>query len=237
MDELERIKKAYEKRKIEQKDKVYSYFNKGNLFIIHQREKALLDILNKFNCSDLANKRILDVGCGTGGTLRRFIDYGAKPENLYGIDLLKDRIESAKQLHPKINFTCGDASNLPYPDKYFDIVLQFTVFTSIHDIKLKKKIASEMLRVCKEDGIIIWYDFHFDNPKNPDVKGVKKNEIHSLFPNCEIFLKRITLAPYCSQNCSFFYYSMSNFGKNSFSLYPLSWNYTKIGHQLISNKE
>jgi ubiquinone/menaquinone biosynthesis C-methylase UbiE len=200
MDELERIKKAYEKRKIEQKDKVYSYFNKGNLFIIHQREKALLDILNKFSYSDLTNKKILDVGCGTGGTLRRFIDYGAKPENLYGIDLLKDRIESAKQLHPKINFTCGDASNLPYPDKYFDIVLQFTVFTSIYDIKLKKKIASEMLRVCKEDGIIIWYDFHIDNPKNPDVKGVKKNEIHSLFPNCEIFLKRITLAPPSHEN-------------------------------------
>jgi ubiquinone/menaquinone biosynthesis C-methylase UbiE len=195
MNEIERIKKVYEKRKIEQKDKVYSYFNKGNLFIIHQREKALLDILNKFNYSDLTNKRILDVGCGTGGTLRRFIDYGAKPENLYGIDLLKDRIENAKQLHPKINFICGDASNLPYPDKYFDIVLQFTVFTSIHDVKLKKKISSEMLRVCKEDGIIIWYDFHFDNPKNPDVKGVKKNEIHSLFPNCEIFLKRITLIP------------------------------------------
>jgi ubiquinone/menaquinone biosynthesis C-methylase UbiE len=195
MDELERIKKVYEKRKIEQKDKVYSYFNKGNLFIIHQREKALLDILNKFNYSDLTNKRILDVGCGTGGTLRRFIDYGAKPENLYGIDLLKDRIENAKQLHPKINLICGDASNLPYADKYFDIVLQSTVFTSIHDIELKKKIASGMLRVCKEDGIIIWYDFHFDNPKNPDVKGVKKNEIYSLFPNCEIFLKRITLCP------------------------------------------
>jgi ubiquinone/menaquinone biosynthesis C-methylase UbiE len=183
MDELERIKKAYEKRKIEQKDKVYSYFNKGSLFIMHQREKALLDILNKFNYSDLTNKKILDIGCGTGGTLRRFIDYGAKPENLYGIDLLKDRIENAKQLHPKINFICGDASNLPYPDKYFDIVVQFTVFTSIHDIKLKKEISSEMLRVCKEDGIIIWYDFHIDNPKNPGVKGVKKNE------------KRITLPP------------------------------------------
>lgn len=225
MDELERIKKVYEKRKIEQKDKVYSYFNKGNLFIIHQREKALLDILNKFNYSDLTNKRILDVGCGTGGTLRRFIDYGAKPENLYGIDLLKDRIENAKQLHPKINFICGDASNLPYADNYFDIVLQFTVFTSIHDINLKKKIASEMLRVCKEDGIIIWYDFYFDNPKNPDVKGVKKNEIHSLFPNCEISLKRITLAPpSCSEDSSFFYYSMPDFGKNPFSLYPLYRN-------------
>jgi ubiquinone/menaquinone biosynthesis C-methylase UbiE len=195
MNEIDRIKKAYEKRKIEQKDRIYSYFNKGNLFIIHQREKALLDILNKFNFSDIANKKILDIGCGTGGTLRRFIDYGAKPENLYGIDLLEDRIEIAKKLHPKINFICGTAENLPYPDEFFDIVMQFTVFTSILDIQLKKKIASEMLRVLKKDGIIIWYDFHVDNPKNLDVKGVKKDEIYSIFPDCEIFLKHVTLAP------------------------------------------
>jgi len=195
MNEIERIEKAYEKRRVEQKDKIYSYFNKGNLFIIHQREKALLEVLNKFNFSDLSDKKILDVGCGTGGTLRRFIDYGAKPENLYGIDLLGDRIEVAKELHPKINFVCGNAEKLPYPDEFFDIVMQFTVFTSILDIQLKKKIASEMLRVLKKDGIVVWYDFHMNNPKNPDVKGIKKNEIYQLLLNCEIFLKRITLAP------------------------------------------
>jgi len=33
------------------------------------------------------------------------------------------------------------------------------------------------------------------NPENPDVKGVNKREIYELFPNCDIYLKRITLAP------------------------------------------
>jgi len=37
-----------------------------------------------------------------------------------------------------------------------------------------KKIASEMLRVLKVDGITVWYDFHMNNPQNPDVRGVKK---------------------------------------------------------------
>ncbi|MDI6716569.1 MAG: SAM-dependent methyltransferase, partial [Actinomycetota bacterium] len=55
--------------------------------------------------------------------------------------------------------------------------------------------AKSMLRVVKNDGIIIWYDFRYDNPRNPDVQGVKKAEIHELFPNCKIDLKRITLAP------------------------------------------
>jgi len=60
---------------------------------------------------------------------------------------------------------------------------------------MKKKIAEEMLRVLKADGFILWYDFRMNNPKNPDVKRVKKKEIYELFPNCEIYLKRITLAP------------------------------------------
>jgi hypothetical protein len=34
-----------------------------------------------------------------------------------------------------------------------------------------------------------------NNPKNPDVRGVKKKEIYEHFPDSEIYLKRITLAP------------------------------------------
>lgn len=153
------------------------------LNILKTRGKALKDM------------RILDVGCGAGGELRNFIRYGALPENLYGIDLLPDRIELAKRLSPNINFICDDASNLPYDNESFDIVMQFTVFTSILDNDMKLKIASEMLPVLKPDGIIIWYDYFVDNPKNPDVKGIKKKEIYKLFPNCDIHLKRITLAP------------------------------------------
>lgn len=73
--------------------------------------------------------------------------------------------------------------------------MQFTVFTSILDTGMRRSIATEMLRVLKPDGIILWYDYHMNNPKNPDVKGVKKKEIHELFPHGQITLKRITLAP------------------------------------------
>jgi ubiquinone/menaquinone biosynthesis C-methylase UbiE len=130
-----------------------------------------------------------------GGELRNFIRYGASPENLFGIDLLPDRIGIAKKISPNIDFRCGDASEIPYEDESFDMVLQFTVFTSILDKGMKRSIATEMLRVLKPDGIVLWYDYHMNNPKNPDVKGVKKQEIYELFPGCLIDLKRITLAP------------------------------------------
>lgn len=89
----------------------------------------------------------------------------------------------------------GNAENLPYPDSFFDIVMQFTMFTSIFDDNTKGNIAKEMLRVLKRDGIILWYDFTYNNPKNPDVKGVGKKEIKELFPNCKFDFNKITLAP------------------------------------------
>jgi ubiquinone/menaquinone biosynthesis C-methylase UbiE len=193
--EIERIKEAYELRKNRIPSQMYSFFNPANLFMIQRRECEILKILNKIGINSLENKRILDVGCGAGGELRNFIRYGALPENCFGIDLLPDRIESARKISPNIDFRCGDASTLPFEDKGFDIVLQYTVFTSILDDKIKEKIAREMLRVLTPNGIIVWYDFYVNNPKNSDVRGVKKGEIHRLFPRCKITLKRITLAP------------------------------------------
>ena len=73
--------------------------------------------------------------------------------------------------------------------------MQFTVFTSILDYSMKQKIAQEMLRVLKPDGIIIWYDYWISKPTNPDVKGVGKQEIKKPFPNCKFEFYRITLAP------------------------------------------
>jgi hypothetical protein len=89
----------------------------------------------------------------------------------------------------------GNAASLQFPDEMFDLVLQSTVFTSVLDHRMKTQMAAEMCRVLRPNGLILWYDYHMNNPRNPDVKGVKLQEIKSLFPNCEIRMKRITLAP------------------------------------------
>jgi len=194
MGEVDKIKERYERRKKIPKD-FYSVFKPGNLFIIQEREKKVLELLNKYKMSYLKDKKILDVGCGRGGWLRDFIHWGARPENLYGVDLIEDFIGDAKEINPKINFICGDAERLNFSDKSFDIVLQSTCFTSIFDPQMKKNIAKEMLRVLKDNGIILWYDFKYNNPKNPDVRGIKKREIKSLFPACYYDFNLITLAP------------------------------------------
>jgi len=156
----------------------------------------LLSLLKEFRNTDLEDKTILEIGCGKGYWLRELIQWGAKPENLFGIDLLQERIQKAKELCPTgVTLRWKDASNLEFEDCTFDFILQFTVFTSILDPEMKKSVATEMCRVLKPGGAILWYDYFVSNPNNPDVRGVTRKEISQLFPGLSIFLKRITLAP------------------------------------------
>ena len=194
-DEIERIKGVYEQRKETIPAQRYSLFDPANLFIVQRRDFEILNAFKRTGITSFQDRKILDVGCGAGSELRNFVRYGAKPANLYGIDLLPDRIEAAKSISPNINFECGSAESLPYEKDYFDIVIQFTVFTSILDNNMKKNIAAEMVRVLKPGGLILWYDYHMNNPKNTDVRGVRKKEVYELFPDCDIHLKRVTLAP------------------------------------------
>jgi SAM-dependent methyltransferase len=174
----------------------YSWFDAGNLFLIQGRERLLMTWLKQYGFAFLDTKKVLEIGCGTGYWLREFIKWGARPEHIVGIDLLSDRVAEAKRLCPEtLTVECGSAAGLSFPDETFDLVLQSTVFTSVLDSGMKQRMAAEMLRVLKDSGLILWYDYHVNNPWNPDVRGVKRQEIYQLFPGCRIQLRRITLAP------------------------------------------
>ena len=189
-----RIRAAYAKR--QKGDARYSSFSMSNLFIVQERERRLLTLLKRHGLAPLNTKRILEVGCGTGYWLREFIQWGARPENVTGIDLLVDRIAEARYLCPEaVRILHGNATELAFPDATFDLVVQSTVFTSVLDPIMRQQIASEMLRVVKDNGFILWYDFYVNNPWNPDVRGVKRWEIAQLFPGYHMKLRRITLAP------------------------------------------
>jgi ubiquinone/menaquinone biosynthesis C-methylase UbiE len=188
-----RIRTAYAKRK---GDARYSWFNAGYLFEMQERERSVLASLKRQGIGSLTTKNILEIGCGTGYWPREFIKWGAQPSNICGIELLPDLVTTAHQLCPEsVRIYCGNAAQLPFADATFDLVLQSTVFTSILDGWMKQQIAAEMLRVAKRNGLIFWYDFHVNNPWNGDVRGIRRREIHQLFPGCQIQLRRITLAP------------------------------------------
>jgi ubiquinone/menaquinone biosynthesis C-methylase UbiE len=152
-------------------------------------------VLRADGLTSLAGVRILDLGCGRGATLRQYLEYDADPSLLWGIDLFSQCIEQARRSSPGIQFLCGSASELPFPDGSFDFISQFMLFTSVLDHGLKVEIAREINRVLAPGGRFLWYDFALNNVMNPDVRGIPLAEVRQLFPNFSITSRKITLAP------------------------------------------
>lgn len=64
-----------------------------------------------------------------------------------------------------VSFHLADATNLPFPDGYFDYA---TVSFGLHDKEkpIRYQIISEMKRVVKQDGALILIDFQVPLPRN-----------------------------------------------------------------------
>lgn len=99
---------------------------------------------------------VLDVGCGTGTTLGYYHDAGCK---IYGIDLSPSMLEVArKKLGECADLRLGDASQMPYPNGIFDLVVaMFTLHEMPHKIRLL--VMGEIARILKQEGRILLIDY------------------------------------------------------------------------------
>ncbi len=194
--DLLRLREEYaDREKRLQGSNRYSPLNPAHLYALHTRQSALISALARHGITHLADSDILELGCGSGGVLAELLALGAAHETLHGTDLIFGRIEEARNRLVGIPLTCADGQALPYRAGSFDLVFQFTVFSSVLDHAIRAKLAEEMLRVLrKPGGLIIWYDF-WTNPTNPQTRGIGPSEIRRLFPGCRLALRRITLAP------------------------------------------
>jgi ubiquinone/menaquinone biosynthesis C-methylase UbiE len=193
--ELQRLLAAYEHRIQSIPSERYSRINPGHLFALHEREATMAAILRADGLRSLAGLRILDVGCGRGAILRQYLEYEADPSQLWGIDLFPVFVEQARSTSPGLQIICGSASDLPFPDRSFDFISQFMLFTSVLDSDMKSRIAREIDRVLVSGGRLLWYDFGFNNPSNPEVRGIRLAEVRRLFPQFSMTHRKITLAP------------------------------------------
>lgn len=194
MNEIDKIKERYEARQTPELISKYSNELHYNKCIVKEREQAyFFAIKQKFQHTH--NLSLLEIGAGSGGNISGFLKMGFKLKNLVANELLDDRVVALKNNFPELEIHPGNVLEANF-NQQFDVVFQSTVFTSILDKALKQQIADKMYELVKPNGIILWYDFVYDNPNNKDVKGVSKHEIRQLFANAsKITFKKVTLAP------------------------------------------
>ncbi len=193
--EAERIARVYRDYRVSGRGRLYDSANRGYRKILDERQRSTLRLLEAAGLSDLHGRTVLDVGCGGGSELARMAELGASATDLVGVDLLPERIEAARRSYPGIEFRTADAAQLDLPSGSFDLVLSFTVFSSILDPGTEQRVASEMTRVLKPGGAVLWYDLRVGNPNNRNVRGLPPSEVRALFPELRPYLRRITLAP------------------------------------------
>jgi len=200
------ILKAYEKRQRREStlNRFFTYYSFAYLLMHQEREQVTLKFLHKLGIHPLTNIRILDVGCGNGNGLREMLQAGAAPNNLAGIDIRPEPLERAIFLNPTIAYLCGSATALPWDKEFFDLCLCYTVFSSVLDSFTQEAIVREIERVLRPGGVLLYYDFRYNNPRNPDVRGITKQRIYELFPHFQLRLQTVTLAPPLARRLGYF---------------------------------
>lgn len=164
--------------------------------MVQERQRAMLRLFVRQGLADLAALRVLEVGCGSGGNLLELLRLGFAPQHLAGAELLPERLAAARAvLPPAVTLWGGDATVLDIAPDSQDIVLQSTVFSSLLDDAFQQRLADAMWRWVAPGGGVLWYDFTFDNPRNPDVRGVPLARVRRLFPQARVDAVRVTLAP------------------------------------------
>ncbi len=154
-EETHRIRNEYTRRDALNLSNPYTYMNPTFLFHMQERERAILKSLKKIKI-DLSKSKVLEVGCGNGHILQRFLDFGAK--EAVGVDLMENRLRYGKERYGSIQFLQADGARLPLLNEQFDLVMQFTCMSSILNFEMRQQLAQEMWRVLCPGGTILFYD-------------------------------------------------------------------------------
>jgi SAM-dependent methyltransferase len=101
-----------------------------------------------------ADRLVLDVGCGLGGTanLIQIEGWG----KLTGIDVNEHTVDHAKKTYPEIDFFEDDILAPKLIDKKFDLIYLFNVFYALTN---QEKAIEEITKLANQDGQLIIFDY------------------------------------------------------------------------------
>ena len=173
--------------------------------------KAKIDFVHELVSWSGLNKlpkgsRVLDVGCGIGGSSRILAnDYGF---DVVGISISQEQIKRANELTINNNscrFEVMNALDLKFPKGSFDGVWSVEAGPHIVD---KQLFADEMLRVLRPGGVLAIADWNQRDSKMNQLNFLEKfimNQLliqwtHPEFSSIDGFKNNLLNSPYCGSS-------------------------------------
>lgn len=127
------------------------------------------------------NKRLLDLGCGSGAKLNEFAE---RNYEVWGIDVDEIAIQSCKEKLPKGVFLTGEVKEIDIPDGHFNYI---RVDNALEHIPNPKEVLQECHRLLSKGGQIMVYVPH---GRSLSMRLMKGNSISSWIPfHLQLFTK------------------------------------------------
>ena len=153
-------------------NKVFDKYDLMNDFMslgVHRRwKKNFIQMLNP-----TSEKKLIDVGCGTGDIANHYIKSINSNSRILCIDSNKKMIEEGKKKlkkHKNIIWQVGQAENLKVEDNMYDF---YTISFGLRNTKDLNKSLSEAYRVLKKGGRFLCLEF--SKIENSNLEFIYKN--------------------------------------------------------------
>lgn len=132
-----------------------------------------IDMLISLSCVR-STDAVLDVACGPGLVTCEFAKIAHK---VVGMDMTPAMLETAKKRQRELglqnlDWKQGDALNLPFQDESFDVVI---TRYSFHHLLSPTVALDEMIRVCKQGGIVMVADVAI-----PEIHSINYDQLELL---------------------------------------------------------
>lgn len=129
----------------------YDFVN--NLISFYTHKIFKLKAIKSLEIKD--EHKILDLCCGSGDISRIIKKISPKSE-IIGVDFSPNMLNIAKRKNKNIKYIEADATNLPFLDNEFDIII---IGFGLRNIENFNKALDEIYRILKKDGQFLHLDF------------------------------------------------------------------------------